>query len=307
MESFLIEEGTEKRAYNSLVLEPGKLGILNSSLSVKIVQELAKKPGCALDVARSLKIHEQKIYYHLRKLESAGIINLLRLEKRYGMTAKIYGVVSPVISTKLYDDGFSLKKNDIKELQMLRFLKPFIDDGKLNATLIIGDPYPHGRHDTYSTSGPHTIDLAILFGSLVSNPGYPVYKLDIYASESDLKKNLILLGNSKENTVIERFNSACPFDYNPEKECFISRKTGKEYSDPRIGLIAKFPNPLAKAKWILQFSGIRTRGFQSSVIAFTQNTGAIIKSIQKDGSLSVLVEGLDKDGDGVIDSARVVE
>ena len=54
-----------------------------------------------MDLARKLEQHEQKIYYHLRNLEKAGIIKQTRTEQRYGMTAKIFDVISPVVATKM--------------------------------------------------------------------------------------------------------------------------------------------------------------------------------------------------------------
>ena len=40
-------------------------------------------------------MHEQKIYYHIRKLAKAGAIIVVREEKKKGATAKYYKTVSP--------------------------------------------------------------------------------------------------------------------------------------------------------------------------------------------------------------------
>lgn len=106
MKSILIEEdGNGRKAYNSLIMEPKNLSIFANELALRIVSELSKKPGCAMDLARKIEVDEQKIYYHLRKLEKTGIVKLVGTEMRYGMTAKIYRAVSPVVSAKLYEDG----------------------------------------------------------------------------------------------------------------------------------------------------------------------------------------------------------
>src|SRR3989442_5024026 len=126
--TYFIEE-TEKgqKAFNSLLLDPKKLGVLNSELSIKILQELGRNPACAMDVARILKQHEQKIYYHMRRLEKAGIIKMIKREERFGAFAKIYSVISPVISVKLFDSIFTLDaKTRVKEID---FFSNFIQDG----------------------------------------------------------------------------------------------------------------------------------------------------------------------------------
>ena len=103
MKTTLVENLEDKqKIYKTLLLEPKNLSVLGNGIPLKIIDALSKKPACAMDIARKLKIHEQKIYYHMRNLEKSGIIRMISTESRYGMTAKMYEVVSPVVATKLY-------------------------------------------------------------------------------------------------------------------------------------------------------------------------------------------------------------
>src|SRR3989338_3284971 len=103
----------KKLAYDSLIVsKPQMLAVLGSDLAVKILEEIAKLPCCAMDVARKLKVHEQKVYYHVRNLEKNGFIYPVSTEKRFGMTAKIYTIVSPVIATKIFEGGFEVKNEE---------------------------------------------------------------------------------------------------------------------------------------------------------------------------------------------------
>ena len=99
---FIEETDKGQRAYRAMKMEPNNFSALNSELAQNILAELAKKPSCAMDIARRLKEHEQKIYYHLRRLEKAGIIQLERTEERVGATAKIYSVSHPYAVIKLH-------------------------------------------------------------------------------------------------------------------------------------------------------------------------------------------------------------
>src|SRR3989344_5686122 len=102
--SYVVEEHPEgQKIHKTLVMKPTSFNVLNSELAVKVLGELGKKPQCAMDIARKLKEHEQKIYYHLRKLEKSGVIRLLKREERVGGLAKIYQVSHPYISVKLFD------------------------------------------------------------------------------------------------------------------------------------------------------------------------------------------------------------
>jgi DNA-binding transcriptional ArsR family regulator len=307
MRSVLVEEGgEEKKAYNSVIVDPKNLGILSNELTLRIIRELAKNSGCALDLARSLGVHEQKIYYHLRKLEGAGIIKLLRNERRFGMTAKIYDVVSPVVAAKLYDAGFSFKDTRLQNLRMVKFLHPFIEKGKLNAKIVVGDPYPHGRFDTGSKSAVHLFDFAVLLGQVLNMTSYSHYTLDIHFREEDMKGNIIVIGNPKENVIFDKLNSKIPVFFDKNDDWSIKSTLSKKiYKDPRNGFILKWENPFNKDKSVLLFGGKRTRGLQGAMIAFTQYFKDLL---EKKPSLSgVIVEGYDKDGDANIDSVKILE
>lgn len=100
--------------FDVTLIEPNNLKALNSHLAFKIVSELAKEPCCVMDLSKKLKEHEQKIYYHIRKLKNAGIIKRIRKERRLGLKADIYKVTSPVIAIKLYNNGlnFNTEQDD---------------------------------------------------------------------------------------------------------------------------------------------------------------------------------------------------
>ena len=309
MKTVLVENIEDKqRVYDSLMLGPEHLGIFSSDLAVKIIGELAKQPLCAMDIAKKMKQNEQKIYYHLRKMRNAGIVKLNGTEQRYGMTAKMFQLVSPVIATKLYNEGYDTKKaNIVQDPAVEEFFKPFINEGKVNSSIIIGDPYPHGKFDMGSRDGAHVLDLAFLLGRLVKDNNSINYKFDTNVDSNDLKENLILFGEPKVNTVINKINSKLPIYFDYEKGYEIVSKASKStYDAPRIGIIIKCENPWNRHKKILVLSGIGIRGVQASVIAVTQHTNNMAEQT-KNVTAARIVEGLDKDGDGIIDSVRFLE
>jgi len=295
-----------QRLYESLLLDAKHLGIFSNGLAVKIIGELAMRPLCAMDIARRLKQHEQKIYYHLRKMKDAGIVRLNGVEHRYGMTAKMYELVSPVIAAKLYEDGYETKSaNPVVDPVMSEFFSPFIKDGKLNSKIIIGDPYPHGEYNVPANEGTFLTDLLLMFGGLVRNLEFPAYRLDTEVKNADLKNNLILIGNARTNTIINKMNKmngnkAVKFDKSGN---LVSE--GSVYSNPITGVILKCANPFSKNKKILMIGGVRSRGMRASIIALTQYFGTIIDK-QTDNVVRI-IEGYDKDGDRIIDSIRVVK
>lgn len=302
-------EDTEKgqRAYSALNLNPKSFNALNSELAQKILNELAKRPSCAMDIARKLKEHEQKIYYHLRRLEKAGIITLERMEERTGATAKIYSVPHPYLAIKLYD-GEHLE--DVKtKAREIDFFKPFIEKGRMDATIVVGSPDPHGRFSAQSTDGTAAIDLALFLGTFLEN-SKPNYKLDTEVRPKDLKGNLILIGGPKANILIDRFNKDLPI-YFDEKHDFnlVSSFTKQVYSGDDVGVIIKMKNPNDKKgeKYILIISGIRFKGTRAAIIALIKKMKDVTKGNKFNGGVARVVHGIDKDSDGRIDDVEFLE
>ena len=311
MQATLIEnDGGGRIAYDSLVLDnPKAFSALNSKVAFKIVKSLAGSPASAIDVSRKLKIHEQKIYYHVRRLEKAGIIYTISNEKRHGMIAKIFSVVSPVIAAKLYEKGVEIKeKSEINIPPLLvDFFKPFIEDGRFNAKVIIGDPSPHGEYGSAGSEGAHVTDLMLFLGRFLSSFTAQNYKLDTEVREADLKNNLILIGNSRTNAVIDKVNSHSPIYFDLQKNSIASKITEKTYKDDRCGIISKFDSPFNKEKKILIIGGLRTRGTRAAIISIFKVLDNNFLNLKDTENVHYVVQGLDKDSDMVIEDAIILE
>ncbi|KON31749.1 hypothetical protein AC478_02280, partial [miscellaneous Crenarchaeota group-1 archaeon SG8-32-3] len=78
----------------SIMQDAQKLKMILGKLSWKILTVLSKREMYPLEIARQLGVHEQKVYYHIRKLAKAGAITVEREEKKKGATAKYYKTIS---------------------------------------------------------------------------------------------------------------------------------------------------------------------------------------------------------------------
>ena len=80
----LQDEGkTRKVKEISMMRDAQRLKMMLGKLSWRILTLLSEKEMYPLEIARKLGMHEQKVYYHVRKLERAVLISsmsfLLRL------------------------------------------------------------------------------------------------------------------------------------------------------------------------------------------------------------------------------------
>jgi len=304
--SYVVEEHPEgQKIHRTLIMKPNSFNVLNSELAIKVLGELGKKHQCAMDVARKLKEHEQKIYYHIRRLEEAGIVKLVRREERVGALAKIYEVSHPYVSVKLFDgEHLTDAKAKPKEIE---FFRSFIKNGKLDGLLVVGSPDPHGKYGAQASDGSAAIDLALLLGSFL-NHASPNYKLDTELREEDLKKNLILVGGPKANILIDRINTKLPIYFDTKNEFdIVSGFTKTVYSEDNVGVIVKMKNPFAKDKEILLLSGKRFKGTKAAILGLMKYLKKLEDGNKFDGGVARVVHGIDRDADGVIDDVEFLE
>jgi DNA-binding transcriptional ArsR family regulator len=304
--SYVVHEDDKgQKAHKTLIIHPRNLNVFNSDLSIKILSELAKKPQCAMDLARKLKEHEQKIYYHIRRLEKAGIIKLLKREERIGALAKIYHAPFPFISVKLYEkDPLVDVKTRIKEID---FFKNFIRNGKLDATIIVGSPDPHGKYAAQASDGSVAIDFALFLGSFLKN-AKPNYKLDTEIRKEDLKNNLILIGGPKANIIIDKLNPKLPIYFDTKHEFAIVSTFSKNiYTDDDVGIVIKMKNPFARNKEVLIMSGKRFKGTRAAILAVVKHLKKLEDGNRFNSGIARVVRGIDRDADGRIDDVEFLE
>lgn len=285
-----------------------QLKALTSKLAGTILKELAQSPTYPKDLARRLKLHEQKIYYHIRRLEKAGIIEILRTKTIGGTAASIYGLTEPAFVIKYTDFEKTQRIVDSERLPK-QFLDPFIDNGKLNAKIIVGSPDPHGPEKARSRDGYYGIDLALFLGTYLNNATKLNVKLDTEVRQEDLQENLILIGGPVVNTITDRINPKLPIRFEQEQNWGIfSTISGKIYHSDETGVIEKVRSPFNPKKSILVVAGKRYSGTRSVMIAFLQRFAQILEGNKFNDKIPAkVVEGIDLDSDGVVDDVEFLE
>lgn len=266
-----------------------------SPLAARILAFLARKPAYAKEIAEKLNVNEQKIYYHIRCLEKNGIIKVLKKEEIGGAIAKFYAVTKPSVFMR-----FSEFREASRIPKTCPFLSPFIEDGRLNARIVVGSPDPHGPEKARSRDINYAIDLSLFLGTFMTSFENPTTVLDTEIRESEMKDNLILIGGPVTNRVTRKINDRMPVRFDKKKNIFSSI-TKKTYKEDECGLVAKFTNPFDKNKKILVLAGKRYHGTKAAILALLKKFDELSK---KDFHV---VLGIDADYDGVIDDVKILE
>jgi len=275
-------------------------------LARKILKRIAEEPTYPAALAKALKIHEQKIYYHIKRLEEAGIIVVKEEVMINGSTAKYYALTAPVLCTVI-GDLKETSKTHYTSPEEEKYLSPIIKDGTLNALIVTGSPDPHGPEKARSRDGYYGIDLAFFLGKYLQYTPKQATKLDTEFREEDWQNNLILIGGPVTNRVVSKINDKLPIFFD-ENNALHSRITNQTYVTDEIGVIQKIPNPFAEGKWILMIAGKRYTGTRAAITAFYTAFDKLLKGNRaKPNVYATVVEGIDLDSDGLVDAVEIRE
>jgi len=301
----------------SIMNDSQKLKMILGSLSWKILTMLSKKEMYPLEIARQLGVHEQKVYYHIRKLAQAGAIAVEREEKKKGATAKYYKTVSPAFGIE-FPDGYKAIQNLCLlsiDKQLQEFFKEFISKGVFDGKIVVGSPQPHGPFKTSARDGHYAAHLALFIGQFAKMPTEFAVKLDVDVKvEKEEKNNLILVGGPGTNLLTQEINEYLPIKFimQSSEQGFLlgglsSKKTLQVYTSDVSGLIAKIVNPWDKTKRIVVLAGNKAVGTKACVLALTNFWKKTLEKYKGEDTFAVVIHGFDLDGDGKVDSIEVNE
>jgi DNA-binding transcriptional ArsR family regulator len=314
----LHEKGKAQRVKEIMMVgDPQKLKMILNKLSWRILVMLSEREMYPLEVAKKLGVHEQRVYYHIRKLAKAGAIKVVREEEKKGAVAKYYQAVSSAFGIELPHGYRTIQRASflIMDKQIRGFFKEFIKDGAFEGKIIVGSPTPHGQFKTSARDGHYASYLTFFLGQFSKMPDEFAIKLDVdMKAEKEEKNNLILVGGPGTNLLTQEANEYLPIRFNmqPSEQGFLfgglmSEKTSSVYTADSIGLIAKIVNPWDKTKRIIVLAGNKSVGTKACVLALTKFWKKTLKGYSGEDSFARVIQGFDLDGDGKVDSIDVLE
>lgn len=290
-----------------------QLKTASSPLAWKILQLLANKPNYPKEIGKKLKVHEQKIYYHIRRLEAAGLVEKIHSEARQGAMANFYTITKPAFALALKQLEPATKIGTVP-LSHSQYLEPFIKNGRLDALIIIGSPEPHGPSNVVGHDGMYATDLALFLGTFLNHIPSSSIKLDTEVTEADLKKNLIVIGGPAVNSITAKLNPKLPIRFvrvSVKNNYFTrihSMVSGKNYSNESYAIVEKAKNPFNSESSVLVIAGRRFYGTKAGVLAFLQKFDELCKGNSYNQKITArVINSIDMDSDGEIDTVEFLE
>jgi len=315
----LKEEGTTQKIKEISMMQSAQaLKMILGRQSWEILTLLSKEAMYPIEIARKLGIHEQKVYYHIRKLESSGAITVEREEQKKGGIAKYYRVVSQAFGIEFPNGYRPMQRPSLVAVspQIQKFFKEFITiDGIFDAKIVVGSPAPHGPFKTSARDGHYAAHLTFFLGQFIKMPEDFAIKLDVdVKAEKEEKNNLILVGGPGTNLLTQEINEYSPIQFSMQSTehgfllgGLVSQKTKRVYISDVAGLIAKIENPWDKSKRIIVLAGNKAVGTKACVLALTNFWKKTLENYREDNGFASVIQGFDLDGDGKVDSIEVSE
>lgn len=298
--------------------DPERLRAVLSKLSWRILQLLSDREMYPMEIAKKLKIHEQKIYYHIKKLQKAGAVKVVREEGKKGAIAKYYKASFPALGVELPFGYRTIKAVPFSSMdeRMKRFLTPLLkEDGTFDGKIVVGSPDPHGPFKARARDGHYASYLTFYLGRFVELPEDFAIKLDVdVKAEKEEDNNMILVGGPGTNLITQEINEFLPIRFNmmPSKHGFllgglVSEKTGNIYTGDTMGVVAKIVNPADVKKRIIVLAGNKAVGTKACVLALTKFWKKTLKNFTDEQRFATVIQGFDLDGDGKVDAIEILE
>ena len=275
----------------------------------KILVLLSSGPKYPAEMARSLNIYHQTVYYHIGRLEKAGLITRVRSEHIRGGEANHYALASDGYAVEFPVKGEPLPtlRSSGRSKALGRFFKEFFREGEFDGWVVVGSPLQHGEAGTQARDGHYAVQLGFALGQFVTLPTRFPVKLDVdLRAEKLMASNLVVVGGPRTNVIAE--------DLNPHLRLRFSQggfwstivdDEGKTYGSELDCIVEKVKNPWDATKTCILVAGLTGAGTKAAIIGICNFAEVLFKKYDS-GDFSALLRGQDKDGDGKVDSVDVL-
>ena len=301
------ETGLAKRV---LVSErPDRFRPASGRLGQKILALLASGPKYPAEMARSLGAHHQTVYYHVGRLEKAGLIARVKSEQIRGGEANLFALAADGYAVEFPVKGEPVPtlRSSGRSRALGLFFKEFFSQGEFDGWIVVGSPMQHGAAGTQGRDGHYAVQLGFALGQFVNLPSRFPVKLDVdLRAEKLLSENLVVVGGPRNNVVAEELNPHLPFRFSKGGLwSAIADDEGKTYASELDCLVEKVQNPWDRTKACVVLAGLTGAGTKAAIIGVCNQADALFEGYRS-GDFAAILRGEDRDGDGKVDSAEVL-
>ena len=311
-EKILFDPKSETGAVKRVIVSGSPDGFRPASGKVgqAILSLLSSGPKYPAEMARALNAHHQTVYYHIGRLEKAGLISRIRSEQIRGGEANLFALASDGYAVEFPVKGEQMPtlKSSARSKALGRFFKEFFLDGELDGWIVVGSPLQHGETGTQARDGHYAVQLGFALGQFVTLPSKFPVKLDVDLRAEKLQaSNLIVVGGPRTNVVAEDLNPHLKIRFSQAGFwSAIADDQGRSYTSELDCLVEKIRNPWDQSKTCILAAGLTGAGTKAAIIGICNFAETVFQEYRS-GDFAALLRGEDRDGDGKVDSVDVLK
>lgn len=278
-------------------------------VGASIIRALGDGPDYPSRIARELKLYHQTVYYHVRKLEKAGLIKKVGRTLVRGGSADLYALAADGyavefdVAGELFDGFHSVSRSR----PLAHFLQEYIPRGEFDGWIVVGSPEPHGPNRTQGRDAHYAVQLGFALGQFVKLPSRFPVKLDVDLKNEKLEKsNLLIIGGPRTNLVASELNASLPIRFSEDNFWgSIVDTGGRRWVSEWEGLVVKVRNPWNRNKACVLAAGLSGAATKAAIIGMTNFADQLFETYI-DGDFALVLRGTDMDGDGKVDGVEVL-
>lgn len=249
----------------------------------KILQLLSKKEMYLYDIAKKLNMSPPAVHYHINILKP--FLTVKKIKTKNKLEKHIYSIKDDALLIQFSPSYINLYKHSP--------YKKFLSN---KVTIVVGSPDPHGKYKVRARDAYLAAELANYLGKTGIDAKVvwdtEVKSLKLY------NQNLIIIGGPLSNVITYDLNSQLPAKFDKESGFRAITYNDQLISEETIGLIYGGKNPYSPKHSILLLAGTTLQGTKSAILAITN------EKIDLPGGY--IVEGIDKDSNGIIDDIEII-
>ena len=310
-EKFLFDPKSEAGFVKRVIVSDKPDGFRPASgvVGQKILSLLSTGPKYPAEMARELHAHHQTVYYHIGRLEKAGLITRVRSEQIRGGEANLFALASDGYAVEFSVKGERMPslKSSGRSKALGRFFGEFFNNGEFEGWIVVGSPLLHGKAGTQARDGHYAVQLGFALGQFVALPSMFPVKLDVdFRAEKLQASNLIVVGGPRTNVVAEDLNSHLKVRFSQAGFwSTIVDDQAKSYGSELDCIVEKVKNPWDKTKTCVVAAGLTGAGTKAAIIGICNFAETVFQKY-RGGDFAALLRGEDRDGDGKVDSVEVL-
>ena len=280
----------------------------SGKMAQKILALLSSGPKYPAEMARTLRTQYQVVYYHVGRLEKAGLISRVRSEQIRGGEANLFALTSDGYAVEFPVKGELLPtlKSSGRSRALGRFFAEFFKDGELDGWVVVGSPVQHGASGTQARDGHYAVQLGFALGQYVGLPAKFPVKLDVdLKAEKLMASNLIVVGGPRNNVVAEELNPHLPIRFGQGSFWGSIVDGERSYGSELDCLVEKVRNPWDGSRACVIAAGLSGAGTKAAIIGMCNYAETLFQGYRS-GDYAALLRGVDRDGDGKVDSVDLL-